>query len=81
MRAGNETTVESHILLSYFTPQKLETVYSSLPNIRPGLLILFWTKSPWGRPYFDRVSNFFCDIFPIGLLIITESLISFSFAF
>ena len=26
MRAGNETTVESHILLSYFTPQKLETV-------------------------------------------------------
>ena len=27
MRAGNETTVESRILLSYFSPRKLETVY------------------------------------------------------
>ena len=26
MRAGYETTVESRILLSYFIPQKLETV-------------------------------------------------------
>ena len=26
MRAGNETTVESRIFLSYFSPQKLETV-------------------------------------------------------
>ena len=40
----------------------------------------FRTKFPWGWPYFDRVSNFFCDIFPIRLLIMTESLILF-FAF
>ena len=26
MRAGYKTTVESRILLSYFSPQKLETV-------------------------------------------------------
>ena len=32
MRAGNETTVESHIFLSYFSPQKLETVYARILN-------------------------------------------------
>ena len=32
MRAGNETTVESRIFLSYFSPQKLETVYARILN-------------------------------------------------
>ena len=32
MRAGNETTVESRILLSYFSTQKLETVYARILN-------------------------------------------------
>ena len=32
MRAGYETTVESRILLSYFSPQKLETVYACILN-------------------------------------------------
>ena len=32
MRAGNETTVESRILLSYFSPKKLETVYARILN-------------------------------------------------
>ena len=32
MRAGNETTVESRLLLSYFRPQKLKTVYVRILN-------------------------------------------------
>ena len=32
MRAGYETTVESRILLSYLSPQKLETVYGRKLN-------------------------------------------------
>ena len=32
MRAGYETTVESRILLSYYSPQKLETVYARILN-------------------------------------------------
>ena len=32
MSAGYETTVESRILLSYLSPQKLETVYARILN-------------------------------------------------
>ena len=32
MRAGYETTVESRILLSYMSPQKLKTVYARILN-------------------------------------------------
>ena len=38
----------------------------------------FWTKSPCGRPYFDRVANFSLDVFPHWVsLIMTRSLIYF----
>ena len=32
MRADNETTVESRILVSFLTPQKLETVNARILN-------------------------------------------------
>ena len=32
MRAGNETTVERRIFVSYLNPQKLETVYARILN-------------------------------------------------
>ena len=55
----------------------MESSYFPLPN-RPGSLIYFRTKSPWGPPYFNRVSYFFGDIFPMGSLIMTGLLICFS---
>ena len=48
--------------------------YFPVPNMRPGSLIFLSTKSPWGRPYFDQVANFFGDIFTMGSLIMTGSL-------
>ena len=38
MRAGNETTVESRILVSYLSPQKLETVNARKLNFFRGFL-------------------------------------------
>ena len=55
----------------------MASLYFPLPNIRPGSLIIFRTKSPRGQPYFNRVSYFFGDIFPIGSLIMSGLLICY----
>ena len=42
-------------------------MYFPVPIIRPGSLIFLSTKSPWGRPYYDRVANFSLRHFPHGV--------------
>ena len=53
------------------------STYFPLPNIRPGSLIIFWTKSPSGQHYLDRVAYFFSTHIPIGSLIRRGSAINF----
>ena len=46
-------------LIDRFVHSGLMARYFPVPIIRPGSLIFLSTKSPWGRPYYDRVANFF----------------------
>ena len=74
--SGRKTNRHASLLVAAL--KKKVSKYFPLPNIRPGSLIFFRTKSPWGRPYFNQVSNFSGGIFPMGSLIMTGSLICFS---
>ena len=52
-------------------------LYSSVSNIRPWLLIVFWAKAPCGHPYFGMVAYLFWEHVPIWSVILTWSLIYF----